>query len=78
MDLDSHWMVYGKGRWNGGNGYCAVASDWRSVLCSVALMSRLPEFPDTDCLNCFNEIGRNCVMDLSAWGRVPPPPGWTA
>ena len=75
VDLDSHWMVYGNGRWNGENGYRAVTSDWRSVLCCVALMSRMPEFPDTDRLNCFNEIGKNCVMDLSAWALSP---GWTA
>ena len=71
VDLDSHWMVYGEGRWNGENGYRAGASDWRSVLCCVALMSRLPEFPDTDCLNGFNEIGKSCVMDLNDWGPCP-------
>ena len=71
VDLDSHWMVYGEGRWNGENGYRAGASDWRSVLCCVALMPRLPEFPDTECLNCFNELGKTCVMDLSAWGPCP-------
>ena len=71
VDLDSHWMLYGESRWHGENGYRAGASDWRSVLCCVALMSRLPEFPDTDCLNCFSEIGKNCVMDLNAWGPCP-------
>ena len=69
--LDSHWMVYEQGRRNGENGYRAGASHWRSILCCVALMSRLPEFPDTDCLNCFKVIGKNCVMDLSAWRPCP-------
>ena len=86
VHLHSHRMIYWEGRWNGEDGYRedgyrAGVSDWRSVLCCVALMSRLPEFPDTDCLNCFNDIGKNCVMDLSAWGTCPlcplvRPPEW--
>ena len=51
-------------------------SAWRSILCGAACLSRLPEFPDTDCLNCFSDIGRDCVLDLNSWGtcpRVRPP-----
>ena len=56
---------------NGEDRALAGASDWRSVLRCVALMSRLPEFPDGDCLKCFDDIGKNCIMDVSAWGTCP-------
>ena len=52
MDLDSPWMASWEVRRNVETGSCTGVSDWRSVLCCVALLSRLPEFPDTDCLNC--------------------------
>ena len=47
-------------------GKIAGVSDWRSVLCCVARMSCLPEFPDTACLKYFRDIGRKCVLDLNA------------
>ena len=53
VDLDSRRTVYWEGRWNGKDGHRAGASAWSSVLCCVALMSRLPEFPDTDCSDLF-------------------------
>ena len=67
VDLDSHWMAYVEGRWHGENGYRAGTSDWRSVLCCVACLSRLPEF-----LKFFDDLGKNCVMDFSARGTLSP------
>ena len=72
-DLDSLWMVYWEDRRNGS---CTEVSDWRSVLCCVALLSPLPEFSDTDSLNCFRDVGKNCVLDLNVRGtynRIRPP-----
>ena len=48
--------------------------DWRSVLCDVAQLSRMLEFPDTDCLNCFLNVGKicmfgECIPALIAWVR---------
>ena len=40
------------------------------------VLSRLPEFPDTDCLNCFRAVGKNCVLDLNSrktYNRVRTP-----
>ena len=76
VDLDSLWMVYREDCRNVEAGSRTRVSDWRSVLCCVALLSRLPEFPDTDCRNCFIDVGKNCVLDLNARGtypRVGPP-----
>ena len=76
VDLDSLWMIYWEDRRNVETGSRTGLSDWRCVLCCVALLSRLPEFPDTDCLNCFSDVGKNCVLDLNARGtyiRVRPP-----
>ena len=76
MDLDSLWMVYWEDCRNDETGSRAGVSDWRSVLCCVALLSRLPEFPDTDSLNCFRDVGKNCVLDVNARGTyncVRPP-----
>ena len=76
VDLVSLWMVYWEGRRGVETGSHTGVSAWRSVLCGAARLSRLPEFPDTDCLNCFSDIGRDCVLDLNAWGtcpRVRPP-----
>ena len=76
VDLDSLWMVSWEDRRNVETGSRTGVSDLRSILCCVALLSRLPEFPDTDCLNCFSAVGKNCVLDLNARGthsRVGPP-----
>ena len=75
VDLDSLWMVYWKDRKNVETGSRTGVSDWRSVLCCVALLSRLPEIPDTGCLSCFSDVRKNCVQDLNARGtylRVKP------
>ena len=45
--------------------------DWRSILCDVARLSRMPVFPDTDCLNCFRNIGQICMLDLNVRGTYP-------
>ena len=81
IDLDSHGMVNWECRLNGEDGVLAGASEWRSVLCWVALMSCPPEFPDIDCQNwCstmlilrvdFGDVGRNCTMDFSARRTCP-------
>ena len=65
IDMDSHVMVKWECQFNGEDR--AGASDWRSVLRCAALMLRLLEFPDGDCLKCFHDIGKNCIMDSSAW-----------
>ena len=31
--------------------------------CTLVLSARVP---DTDCLNCFRAVGKNCVLDLNA------------
>ena len=62
IDLDSHGMVNWEFQLNGEDRALAGASDWRSVL---------PEFPDGDCLKCFDDIGKNCIMYLSGWGMCP-------
>ena len=46
-------------------------SDWRSVLCCVALLSSMAEFPDTGCLNCFHDVGKNCVLDFNTRECIP-------
>ena len=71
VDLDSLWIVYLEDRRNIETGSRTEVSDWRSILCCVALLSRLPEFPDMDCRNSFNDIGKNCVLDLNARGTYP-------
>ena len=68
VDIDSLWMVYWEDRRNVDAGSHTGVSDWRSVLCCVALLSRLLEFPDTDYLNFFSDVGKNCVLDLNARG----------
>ena len=42
MDIDSHEMVNWECQFNGEDRALAGASDWRSVLHCIALMSRLP------------------------------------
>ena len=71
IDLDSHGMVHWECQFNGEAMVLAGASDWRSVLRCVAHMSCLPEFPDKDCLKCFDDLGNNCIMDFSTWGTCP-------
>ena len=71
IDLDSHGMVNWEYQLNGEDRAFAGASDWKSVLRCVACLSRLPEFPDRDCLKCFDDIGNNCIMDFNAWGTCP-------
>ena len=44
MDLDALWMVCWDDRRNVETGSRTGVSDWRSVLCGVALLSCLPEF----------------------------------
>ena len=76
VDIDFPWMVCWEDRRNVETGSPTGVFDWRSVLCGVALLSRLPEVPDTDCLNCFSAVGKNCVLDLNArktYNRVRPP-----
>ena len=71
IDLDSHGIVNWECQLNGEDRVLAGASDWRSVLHCIALMSCLPEFPDIDCPKCSDDIGRNCIMDFSAGGTCP-------
>ena len=69
-------MVSWDNRRNVETGSRTGVSDWRSILCCVVLLSRMPEFPDTGCHNCFCDVGKNCVLDLNTWGtypRVRPP-----
>ena len=76
VDLDSLWMVSWGDHRNVETGSRTGVSHWRSILCCAALLSRMPEFPDTGCLNCFRDVGKNCVLDLSTRGtypRVRPP-----
>ena len=68
VDIDSLWMVSWEDRSNVEIGSRTGVSDWRSVLCCVALLSCLPEFMDMDCLTCFSAVGKNCVLDLNARG----------
>ena len=38
----------------------------------VAHMSCLPEFPDINGQKCFDDLGKNCIMDFSACGTLAP------
>ena len=71
IDLDSHGMVHWECQFNGDASFLVGESDWRSVLLCLARMSCLPEFPDKYRLKCFDDLGENCIMDFSTWGRVP-------
>ena len=71
IDLDSHGMVNWDCQLKGEDRVLAGASDWRSVLRCIALMLCLPEFPDIDCPKCFDDIGRNCIMDFGAGVTCP-------
>ena len=70
VDLFSLWMVSWDDRRNVQTGSRTGVSDWRSILCDVAQLSRMPEFPDTDCLNCFRNVGNNCMLFRIAGGAV--------
>ena len=78
VDIDSLWMVHWEDRRNVETGSHTRVSDWKSVLCCVALLSRRPEFPDTDSLNCFRDVGKNCEpvkacradrASMSSWSK---------
>ena len=74
VDLDSLWMVHV--HWEDSRtvetGSRAGVSAWRSVLCGIARMSCLPECPVNDGLIWLKDLGRNCIMDLSACGTLSP------
>ena len=42
------------------------------MICGIARMSCLPEFPVNNGLKCLNDLGSNCIMDLSACGTLSP------
>ena len=71
VDLDSLLMLPWDGHMNVETGSRTGVWDWRSVLCDVARLSRMPVFPGTDCLNCFRNIGQTCVLDLNVRGTYP-------
>ena len=77
VNLDSLWMLPWDVRRNVETGSHAGLWDWRSILCDVARLSRMPEFPDTDCLNCFRNVGKICMLNLNVRGTYPSigPPG---
>ena len=71
MDIDFCEMVNWECQFNGEDMTLARAPDWKSVLRCIALMSRLPKFPDGNGPKCFDDIGNNCIMNISAWGTCP-------
>ena len=70
VDLDSLWMVHWEDRRNVETGSHTGVSDWMSILCCVARMSRLLEFPDTACLKYFKDVGNKCDWVTSL--RISP------
>ena len=46
--------------------------DWRSVICGIARLSRLPELPNSDYPDRFWDIGMTNVLDLSVRGMLSP------
>ena len=72
VDLDSLWMVHWEDRRTVETGSHIGVSVWRNMLCCVARLSRLPEFPDTACLKYFRNIGKKCVLDLNAGETYTP------
>ena len=72
VDLDSLWMVHWEDRRTVETGSHAGVYVWRRVLCGIACMSCLPEFLVNNGLKCLNDLGRNCIMDLSACGTLSP------
>ena len=65
-------MVHWEDRRTVETGSHAEVSLWRRVLCGVARMLCLPEFPYTACLKNFRDIGKKCVLDLNAGETVTP------
>ena len=47
-------------------------SVWRRVLCGVARMLCLPEFPDAVWLQQFWDIGKKCILDLNVGETYTP------
>ena len=72
MDLDSLGIVSWDVHRNVETGSRTGVFDWRRILRCVARMSRLPEFPVNNGLKCLDDLGRNCIMDLSACGTLTP------
>ena len=72
VDLDSLWMIHWEDRRTVETGSHAGVSAWRSVLCGIARMSCLPEFPVNNGLKCLKYLERNCIMDISAGGTLSP------
>ena len=72
VDLDSLWMVHLEDRRTFETGSHAGVSVWRRVLCGIARMSCLPEFLVNNGLKGLNDLGRNCIMDISACGTQSP------
>ena len=70
VDLDSLWMVSWDDRRNVETGSHTGLSDWRRVLRCVARMSRLAELPVNNGRKCFADLGKNCIMDISARGTL--------
>ena len=71
MDIDFRVMVNWECQFNGEDRALAGAPDWKSVLHRFALMSCLPKFPDGNGPKYFDDIGHNCIMDISVWGTCP-------
>ena len=68
-------MVHWEDRRTVETGSHAGVSVWRNVhvlLCGIAHMSCLPEFPVNNDLKCLNDLGKNCIIDMSACGTLSP------
>ena len=61
VELDSLWMVPWDDCRTFETGSHTGIAIWRSVMCSVARLSRMPVLPGTGCLKSFGE----CVLDLN-------------
>ena len=72
VGLDSIWKVHWEDRRTFETGSHTGVSVRRRVLCGVARMSCLPEFPDTAWLKYFRDIGKKCVLDLNAGETYTP------
>ena len=71
VDLDSLWMLPWNVHTKVETGPRAEVWDWRSVLCNVARLSRMPVFQDTDFLKGFCNVGKSCLLDLNVRGTYP-------
>ena len=72
VDLDFLWMVpWDDCRTFETRSHTGI-SILRSVMCSVARLSRMPVLLDTGCLKSFGELGRECVLDLNAGETYTP------